>query len=66
MITDTLVVDVRLDFLVGLKEVGSHLAAVRRHGSEDHDLSWMFGPSEDFRPLSNTSRIANEWTVITY
>uniref|UniRef100_A0A0K2V3V7 Uncharacterized protein n=1 Tax=Lepeophtheirus salmonis TaxID=72036 RepID=A0A0K2V3V7_LEPSM len=39
MIPKDLVVDVCVDFLVGLEEVGRYLAAVGRHDTEDHNLS---------------------------
>uniref|UniRef100_A0A0K2U4B6 Uncharacterized protein n=1 Tax=Lepeophtheirus salmonis TaxID=72036 RepID=A0A0K2U4B6_LEPSM len=41
MVHEDLVIGVHIDFLVGLEEVGRHLAGV---GS--HDLSWIFGPQD--------------------
>uniref|UniRef100_A0A0K2URA4 Uncharacterized protein n=1 Tax=Lepeophtheirus salmonis TaxID=72036 RepID=A0A0K2URA4_LEPSM len=43
MVPEDLVVDILVDFLVGLEEVGKHLAAVGYHYAENHDLNWMFG-----------------------
>uniref|UniRef100_A0A0K2VG59 Uncharacterized protein n=1 Tax=Lepeophtheirus salmonis TaxID=72036 RepID=A0A0K2VG59_LEPSM len=52
MVPEDLVVDVLVDFLVALEEVGRNLAAVGHHDAKDHDLSWMFS-TEGSRNLSS-------------
>uniref|UniRef100_A0A0K2VDB1 Uncharacterized protein n=1 Tax=Lepeophtheirus salmonis TaxID=72036 RepID=A0A0K2VDB1_LEPSM len=44
MVPEDLAVDIRVDCLIGLEEVGKHLAAIGRHDTEDHNLSWRFDP----------------------